>query len=81
MNDLRLLMKMKGIPFWKVAKAIGICEMTLHRWLRTYSKERYDIIMKAIIEIDLSSNYDLSLIPTDILQSELERRNVNNEVI
>lgn len=72
---------MKGIPFWKVAEAIGICEMTLYRWLRTYNQERHDKIMKAIIEIDSSSNYDLSLIPTDILQSELERRNVNNEVI
>ena len=33
-KDLRLLMKQAGLPLWRVAKSMGISEITLSRWLR-----------------------------------------------
>ena len=51
--QLRFLLKMKGIPLWKVCTVIGISEPTMTRWLRVpLSEERYDKIMKAIQQIE-----------------------------
>jgi transcriptional regulator with XRE-family HTH domain len=33
-KDLRLLMKQKGLPLWRVARAAGVSEITVSRWLR-----------------------------------------------
>lgn len=58
MEDLRLLMRMKRIPTWKVAKVIGVSEMTIYRWLRIYDAEHHDKIMKAIKEIEGGDEHD-----------------------
>ena len=33
--DIRMAAWSAGIPLWAVAEELGICEMTLSRWLRT----------------------------------------------
>lgn len=33
--DIRIAAWSAGIPLWAVAEELGICEMTLSRWLRT----------------------------------------------
>ena len=33
-KDLRILMKKKGLPLWRVARAAGVSEVTMSRWLR-----------------------------------------------
>ncbi len=48
MDDLRMLMKMKNISYWKIAECIGISEMTLYRWLRKYDSEHHQKILDAI---------------------------------
>ena len=55
MEDLRLLIRMKKIYIWKIAEKIGVSEMTIYRWLRTYNAEHHDKIMKAIEEIENES--------------------------
>ena len=58
MEDLRLLMRMKRIPTWKVAEVIGVSEMTIYRWLRTYDSGHHDKIMKAIQQIEGGEDHD-----------------------
>lgn len=52
MDDLRLLIRMKRIPNWKIAEKIGVSEMTIYRWLRKYNPEHYKQIMNAINQIE-----------------------------
>lgn len=33
--ELKKLIKENGFFFWQVAEEIGVCEMTLQRWLRS----------------------------------------------
>lgn len=33
-RDIRAAMKRAGLPLWRVAKSLGIAEITLSRWLR-----------------------------------------------
>ena len=52
-NDVRTVLKMKQIPMWKVAEAIGISEATITRWFREpLSKEHYNKVIRAINEIE-----------------------------
>ena len=51
--QIRSLLKMKGIPFWKIAEQIGISEPTMTRWMRTpLSNDHYNKIMEAIQKIE-----------------------------
>ena len=80
MEELKMLIRMKKIPMWKIADTIGIAESTLYIWMRKYNAVHYDKIVKAIEEIDSSndlSNDYLSLIPTEILLEELKKRGVS----
>ncbi len=52
MEDLRLYMRMKRIPTWKVAEVIGVSEMTIYRWLRTFNADHYKKISDAIKKIE-----------------------------
>lgn len=57
--QLRSVLKMKGIPFWKIAKIIGISEPTMTRWMREpLSKEHYEKIMDAINQIEGGVHHD-----------------------
>lgn len=33
--ELKKLIKENGFFFWQVAEEVGVCEMTLQRWLRS----------------------------------------------
>lgn len=52
MDDLRLLIRMKNIPIWKIALKIGVSEMTIYRWLRVYDKSHHEKIMNAVEQIE-----------------------------
>lgn len=52
METLKMLIRMKHIPIWKIAKQIGVSEMTIYRWMRVYDSEHYAKIKKAIEEIE-----------------------------
>lgn len=52
MEKLKTLIRMKNIPKWKIADAIGVSEMTIYRWLRKYDAEHYQKIMNAIQQIE-----------------------------
>ena len=52
MKSLKMLIKMKEIPMWKIAKQIGVSEMTLYRWMRVYDAEHYTKIKNAVEEIE-----------------------------
>lgn len=52
MEDLKLLIRMKKIPIWKIAKAVGVSENTIFRWLRTYDLEHQKRILEAINKIE-----------------------------
>lgn len=48
-NEIKKIMKNERIYQWELAKAIGISEFTLSRWLRgSLSKEHEEVIIKAI---------------------------------
>ena len=52
-QHVRLLLKGKGIPFWQIAKVVGISEPTMTRWFRTpLTDEHYQKIMNAIKQIE-----------------------------
>lgn len=75
MEDLRMLLRMKKIPTWKVAEVLNCSEMTIYRWLRTFNQKHHDEIMKAIEQIEGDSYTSLlQHIPTEILKKELEKR-------
>lgn len=52
MDDLKMLIRMKKIPIWKIAEAVGVSEMTIYRWLRKYDVEHRRRIMEAIERIE-----------------------------
>ena len=52
MEDLKMLIRMKNIPMWKIADAVGISEPTLYRWMRKYNIDHHDKIMKAISKVE-----------------------------
>lgn len=44
--------KRKNVFLWEVADAMGVCDMTVNRWLRhELPKDRYNAMMRAIDEI------------------------------
>lgn len=52
MEDLKLLLRMKKIPVWKVAEECEVSEMTIFRWLRKYNADHHEKIMQAINKIE-----------------------------
>lgn len=52
MEDLKLIIRMKKIPMWKIAEAIGIAESTLYVWMRKYNADHYKRIAEAIEKIE-----------------------------
>lgn len=51
-QNLRTILKLKGIPMWKLAKQIGISEPTITRWFRTeLAPEKYEKVITAIQEL------------------------------
>lgn len=51
-QNLRTILKLKGIPMWKLAKQIGISEPTITRWFRTeLPTEKYEKVITAIQEL------------------------------
>lgn len=51
-QDMRYLLKLNKITFWKLAEVIGISEPTITRWMRVpLTKERFDRIINAIDQI------------------------------
>lgn len=48
MEDLKMLIRLKHIPMWKIADAMGVSEMTVYRWLRKYDAEHHRKILEAI---------------------------------
>ena len=48
-KEIQEIIKKKRLYQWEVAKAVGINEFTISRWLRgTLSEEREEMILKAI---------------------------------
>lgn len=47
-----MIIRMKRIPMWKIADAIGIAESTLYIWMRKYNADHYKKISDAIKKID-----------------------------
>lgn len=51
-EEIRTAMKDKGVYQWEVAKALGVAESTLIRWLREeLSAEQKEAILEAIQNI------------------------------
>jgi transposase-like protein len=52
-KQMRSFLKMKGIPFWKIAETIGVSEPTMTRWMRKpLSAEHHKKIMDAVSKIE-----------------------------
>lgn len=58
MEDLKMLIRIKHIPMWKIADAIGIAESTLYIWMRKYDAEHHRKIMDAINRIEGGEDHD-----------------------
>lgn len=57
--QVRGFLKMKGIPFWKIAEVIGISEPTMTRWMRTpLTTDHYEKIMDAVRKIEGGEDHD-----------------------
>lgn len=52
MDDIKALLRFKGIPMWRIAKNIGISESTLYRWMRAPDVEHRQKIIDAIEKIE-----------------------------
>ena len=51
-ESIKMLAYQKRVPQWEIAKALGVAEMTVYRWLRTeLPDERYQAMLRAINEI------------------------------
>ena len=51
-RKIRIAARVAGVPFWKIARKIGISEPTLTRWLRVpLDADREALIMAAINEL------------------------------
>ena len=48
--DLRKAMKEHGVPFWKLADAFGVCELTMQRRFRYELSDEEKAEIMAIIE-------------------------------
>ena len=47
--DVRMAAWSAGLPLWAVANELGVCEMTLSRWMRTeMSTEKKTQVLSAI---------------------------------
>ena len=47
--DVRMAAWSAGLPLWKVAAELGVCEMTLSRWMRTeLSTDKKTRVLSAI---------------------------------
>ena len=64
MEDLRMLMRIKRIPYWKIAEKVNRNESTIYRWFRTYDKNRHDLILNTIKELCEVTNRDMEIINT-----------------
>lgn len=50
--SIRVAAKMAGVSLWRVARALGVSEPTLYRWLREpLQKDREEKIMGTIREL------------------------------
>ena len=58
MEDLKMLIRLKHIPMWKIADAVGVSEMTIYRWLRKYDAEHHRKIMDAVSKIEGGEDHD-----------------------
>lgn len=48
MSELKKLIRMQGIPMWKIAECMGISEMTLYRWMRKFDPDHHEKILNAV---------------------------------
>lgn len=56
-QQIRQLIKRKHLFLWQVAEEIGICEMTLIRWLRTdLADDKKNKILNAVKSLVQKSN-------------------------
>lgn len=56
-KSLKMLMRGNGLPYWRVAEEIGVCENTLIRWLRTeVSGEKRTLIEDAVHKLIAQEN-------------------------
>lgn len=63
MDDIKLLKQKYNIPWWKVADHIGVCEMTIYRWIRKYDPKHHEIIKNAINRLAEESRADKKELP------------------
>lgn len=61
--DLREYMKKLNVPYWKLAKELGVAESTLIRWLREElpesTKDSYKTLVKKIAAKEVDHAKDL----------------------
>ena len=51
-NELREYARSKGVYIWQIAEDLGVCEMTLLRWLRfPLPEDKKSAFIKAVDEI------------------------------
>lgn len=51
-NEVRERIKNAGFAQWRIAEKLGVCEMTIIRWMRTpLSEERKQKILEAVEEL------------------------------
>ena len=52
-EELRTELRIKNIPLWKVARAVGVHETTFVKWMREeLDGERKERVLKAVAEIE-----------------------------
>lgn len=52
-SELRTELRIKNIPLWKVARAVGVHETTFVKWMREeLDGERKERVLKAVAEIE-----------------------------
>lgn len=57
--ELKKLIKENGFFFWQVAEEIGVCEMTLQRWLRSERDTSHQtIIIEALDRLKAGVSYE-----------------------
>ena len=49
-RELRKLARINEIPQWKIAKQLGVTEMTLYRWMREELEQEKAAKIRAAIE-------------------------------
>ena len=58
MENLRAIIKGKGIPMYLVAETIGIHPSTLCVWFRNFNEDHYDKILNAVDQIERGEDHD-----------------------